>query len=138
MTKPIIFFDWFFPDIQGADHKIMELLIERLRSGDLSKSDMGEIADMLDPKGRTTFRLRLVRRPGTGDQMGEKWFEQFQAFWDIYDAVDGDEKEALNRAELSAKDGGIGKDGLSRPTARKYLAALKAHLSAQREALEEE
>jgi hypothetical protein len=143
----IFFLDMIIPDDREADHAILELLIERLRSGDLSKSDMRDIADMLDPKGRTTFQLKLGRRRGNRKQALQKldpkhrkqvdgdWAERVLAFGEIYDALDGDEKKAIDQAELPTEDGGL---GVSRTTAKTYLDAWRAHEKAQQEARDDE
>ena len=121
----------FLNDAEG----LLEFIIAALRSDSISKADREYIADMLEPKSsKTKFRLKLVRRPGNRQQADDEWYDRFCAFVDIYNALDGNEKEALDQAELPKEDGGM---GVSRPTAKKYLDAYKAHLLAEREALDD-
>jgi hypothetical protein len=123
------------PDCLNDAEGLLDWIIAVLRSDNISKDDLEHIADMLEPKSsKTKFRLKLIRRPGNRQQAGNEWYERLCAFVDIYDALDGNEKEAIDQAELPKEDGGM---GVSRTTAKKYLDAWKAHLLAQREALDD-
>lgn len=119
-------------DHQNDDDGLLELIVRALRSDDISKAEREHIADLFEPKSsKTKFRLKLVRRPGNRKQLNDEWFNKLDAFGAIYDSFGGNEKEALDLAELPKEDGGL---DVSRPTAKKYLEAWKAQLLVQQEA----
>lgn len=119
-------------DHQNDTDGLLKLIIAALRSDDISKREREYIADMLESNSsKTKLRLRLARRPGNRRQIDDKYFDRLDAFGAIYDSLGGNEKEALDLAELPKEDGGI---GVSRPTAKKYLNAWRDHLLAQQEA----
>ncbi|MBN9433594.1 MAG: hypothetical protein J0I45_14270 [Bosea sp.] len=124
-------------NLVGAGHiglteedDVRDFLIEALCSGQLDGSDLNVIANMLDPKGQTMFRLAVVRRKGNRSQADDAWYERLEAFWEIYEEEKWDSKEAVQRAQLSKRDGGI---GVSESTARSYLKVIDEHYKHQGE-----
>jgi hypothetical protein len=121
MAKPGLAFNLALLERRGDETALLALLIDTLRAGVVDANACESIADMLDVKGKSAFRLHLKRRPGNRGQRDSEWLSRLAAFDEIYSEAASD-KDALDLAELPIADGGL---GVSRVTAQKYLATLK-------------
>ena len=106
------------PDFVNTPEKITAFFIDRLRKGNISNAMARELAEMLDPNGRSRFRLRVEqRKAGNKGQFNDERYRKIEEILD----KSPDEKTAVERASDEL--------GISEITARKYLKLINKYRS---------